>query len=742
MAQHIDHYHIDMSEESGVNKRQVQSALYCMALLSRLKGQKVDNALLKRYFGHFQTMGINELIRAYGDLGLKAKSVKLNRRRLRNMPLPGIVIFTDGDEEPTYAVLHRVQGKIALLHLPGLAEPKTLPLDELVKGCTKEVILLTNAQANDKINDESKFGMRWFFKTLFKYGGVMREAIVASFVIQIFALATPLFFMVIIDKVFAHNNLATLDVLVFALIVVSVFDVLLNGLRTYVMSHTTSRVDLELGIRLFKHMMALPLSYFESRRTGDTVARMREAETIRGFLTGSTLTVMIDLFFVIVFLAVMWLFSKTLALVVIAAMPVFFLVSAIMTPLMRSKLEDKHKKQDDNQSFLLETIGGMESVKSASVEPQQQREWEDRLADFSKSSFHSSNLGNLINQGTSFISKTLTIVLLYFGAKLVLAGELSVGQLIAFNMLTGRVIAPIQRLAQIWQEFTGMKVAVKRLADILDSPTEPIMMMNKTELPPLEGAVQFEKVSFKYDDEKPTVIEDVSFSIAPGEVVGVVGSTGSGKTTLVKLLQRLYVPTSGRVSIDGINLASIDGAWLRDQIGVVAQDFVLFNRSIRDNITLSDTTIEDAKVIEVAKLVGAHDMIMRLPEGYDTQLNERGRGLSTGQRQSIALARALVNDPVILILDEATSALDYESEQRFQGNFRAITSGRTTFVVAHRLSTVRHADRIITLEDGHLEENDSPDKLLLKGGRFAALHAIHQSTWESESARLNGLTEE
>lgn len=718
-------------DKNMTSRNKVSSALYCMALLARLKDEKISLDLLKSHFGHTNKMGVVELVRAFKELDIKVKAVKLSKRRLKSIPFPGIVEIRNDAGHTSYAVVQKIQGDVVMVQHPDHDTPVTYSAKEFLSRSGKEVVLMVNSinQEQEQQQDVRKFGFRWFLKTLFKYGSIMRETLIASFFVQLFALATPLFFMIIIDKVFAHNNLSTLDVLVFAMIVIGIFDVLLNGLRTYLMSHTTNRVDLELGIRLFRHIMSLPLSYFEKRRTGDTIARMREAETIRNFLTGSSLTLIIDLFFVVVFLAVMWLFSKLLAIIVICTLPVFFLVSLIMTPLMRSKLEDKHAKMDENQSFMVETIHGIETIKANSVEGQQKREWENRLADYSRSNFHSNNLSNLINQATTFASKALTIGLLYVGAKLVLAGDLSVGQLIAFNMLTGRVVGPIQRLAQIWQEFTGMRISIRRLADILETPTEAVLVKGRTELPKLKGHIQFDRVGFQYDVERQPVLQDISFTIEPGEVVGVVGSTGSGKTTLIKLIQRLYVPTQGRVMIDGIDLSGVDGAWLRTQIGVVAQDFLLFNRSIRDNIQLSGYEVYDQKMMEAAKLVGAHKMIMDLKEGYDTMLSEGGRGLSTGQRQSIALTRALVTDPAILILDEATSALDYEAEQRFQDNFKSITQGRTTFVVAHRLSTVRHADRILTIEEGRVVENGSPDALLDSGGKFASLHAIHNSIW-------------
>lgn len=715
------------------SRTDVSSALFCMALLSRQQGHRLNIDTLKHRFGHLPAMDESEVLRAFRDIGMRARLVALTRRRVKSLPLPAIM----SDGEGSYFLVQKLDGGRAMVHRQGRASAEMLSVDELLHASTGRAILVAADRAPGTSRD-ARFGLRWFLHTILKYRSVMRETLIASFFVQLFALATPLVFMIVIDKVFLHSNLSTLDVLIVALVVIAVFDVVLNGVRTYLLSHTSNRVDVELGVRLFRHLMSLPLAYFESRRTGDTVARIREMETVRNFLTGSTLALFIDLLFVGVFLGVMYLFSPLLAAIVMGALPLFFAVSFVVTPFMRSRLEDKQQKIAENQSFLVETLGAIETVKSAAVEPQQQREWEERLASYARCSFSSATMSNWINQLTGLLSKALTVVLLYVGAKLVLAGLLSVGQLIAFNMLSGRVVAPIQRLAQLWQEFTGMRVSVRRLADILDTQPEPVMLSTSTTLPPLKGRIHLDRVDFKYGEGRPEVLRGVSLDVAPGEVVGIVGSTGSGKTTLIKLLQRLYVPTSGRIAIDGMSLSSLDGAWLRRQIGVVAQDFVLFNRSIRDNITLGDPDIDDERLVKAALMVGAHATIARLAEGYDTVLNERGRGLSAGQRQSIALARALVANPAILILDEATSALDYESEHDFQANFKNICAGRTTFVVAHRLSTVRHADRIVTLEDGVIVEDASPAELIEGGGRFATLHKLHQVSWPATREATHG----
>ncbi len=707
-----------------------RSAIVSLALLTRQKSLGISVGELSTAFSGLRDIGEKEVARVVADFDLKSKWVSAEPRQLYKLPLPALGLLQNGE----FAVLVQANEESVLVQTHTSNRAQEMSLEEFSSMSSNRILLVT-ASEDKESESNNEFGFKWFFKTVFKYRSIMRETLLASFFIQLFALVTPLFFMIVIDKVFAHNNMATLDVLVFAMVVVAVFDVLLSGIRTYLMSHTTNRVDLELGSRLFKHMMRLPLSYYESRRTGETIARMREVETIRNFLTGSTLTLIIDLLFLVVFLLVMFLFSTKMFLIVLVALPLFFLASFFITPMLRSKLEDKHQKMAENQSFLVETLAGIETVKSASVENHHQREYEDKLAGLSRSGFYSSNLTNLINQFTSLVSKSLTIILLYVGANLVVAGELSVGQLIAFNMLTARVVQPIQRLAQIWQEFTGMKVSVKRVADIMRSPTEPVLLKGRTSMPKLKGAIKVEGLSFSYAADSPEILSDVNLNIAAGEIVGIVGSTGSGKTTLAKLLQRLYVPSKGRISIDDMNLVGVDGAQLRSQIGVVAQDFVLFNKTIRDNISLGDTNVSDDDIVAVAQKVGVHNTIMQLPEGYDTVLQERGRGLSMGQRQAIALARALVRNPSVLILDEATSAMDYEAEQNFQANFKAMAEGRTTIVIAHRLSTVRDADRIITLEGGSIVENDTPDNLLSSGGRFATLFNIHQSTWNDPTAK-------
>ena len=591
------------------------------------------------------------------------------------------------------------------------------------------LILMTRRAALSDLS--RRFDLSWFLQAMHKYRRLLGEVLLASFFLQIFALVTPLFFQVVIDKVLVHRGISTLDVLVVGLLGLSLFESILATLRTYVFAHTTNRIDVELGARLFRHLLALPIGYFEARRTGDSVARVRELENIRTFLTSSALTLVVDLVFTFVFIAVMFYYSPLLSWIVVGSLPIYVTISVVLTPLFRRRLEEKFNRGAENQAFLVESLTGIETLKAMAVEPQMQKRWEEQLAGYVKASFSVLSLGNSASQAIQFLSKVVTAGILYFGAKAVIDGDMTVGELVAFNMLAGRVAQPVLRLANVWQDFHQARVSVERLGDILNSVPEPRSSAGASALPRLRGAVQFDHVTFRYRIDGVPVLRDVSLDVRPGQVIGIVGPSGSGKSTLTKLVQRLYVPEAGRVLLDGVDIAAVDAAWLRRQVGVVLQENVLFNRSVRDNIALADPAMPMERIIAAAEMAGAHEFILQLPHGYDTMVGERGTSLSGGQRQRIAIARALVGDPRILIFDEATSALDYESERVIQDNMRRIAHGRTVLVIAHRLSTVRRADRIVTLEAGRLVEDGSHDDLIRSGGRYANLHRLQAGLHEA-----------
>jgi subfamily B ATP-binding cassette protein HlyB/CyaB len=641
------------------------------------------------------------------------------------MPLPAIATLRDG----RFMVMAKASDDQVLVQAPGASRPSLMSRDELLAIWDGGLILMTRRAGLADLG--RRFDITWFLGAINKYRRLLGEVLLASFFLQLFALVSPLFFQVVIDKVLVHRSLSTLDVLVVGLVAISMFETVLGILRTYLFSHTTNRIDVELGARLFNHLLALPMAYFQARRVGDSVARVRELENIRNFLTSSALTLAIDLVFTFVFLAVMFAYSPLLTWIVLGSFPFYIAISAGVTPLFRRRLDEKFRRGAENQAFLVESVTGIETLKAMAVEPQMQRRWEEQLAGYVSASFKVLSLGNTASQMVQFVSKLVTTVTLYFGARLVIDGGLSVGELVAFNMLAGRVSAPVLRLAQIWQDFHQARLSVQRLGDILNTTAEPTYAPARARLPSIQGHIGFDHVTFRYRLQGKEVLHDVSFDIPAGQMVGIVGPSGSGKSTFAKLVQRLYVPESGRVMIDGMDLAMADPAWLRRQIGVVLQENVLFNRSVRENIALADPTMSMERVIAAAKLAGAHDFILELDEGYNTIVGERGSTLSGGQRQRIAIARALISDPRILIFDEATSALDYESERIIQQNMKEIAKGRTVLVIAHRLSTVRAADRIVTLEGGRLVEDGTHDTLIKTGGRYAALHRLQGGLHEA-----------
>ena len=700
-----------------------ESGLGALVLLLNFHGIGADAAQIKHRLG-VARVGVVDMLRCAKQLGLKASGRATRWDRLATTPLPGIAPLRDGG----FLILGKVGDDQVLVQHPASPQPETMTRREFEAIWDGRLVLMARRSALTELN--RRFDITWFLGAIHKYRRLLVEVLAASFVLQLFALATPLFFQVVIDKVLAHHSLSTLNVLIGGLVILTLAEGLLGALKTYLFTHTTNRIDVELGARLFRHLMALPMAYFQARRVGDLLARVRELENIRQFLTSSALTLVVDLFFTFAFLAVMFYYSATLTWIVLASFPFYIALSAIAAPLFRRRIDEKFKRGSENQGFLVECVSGVETLKSMAVEPQMQRRWEEQLAGYVASSFRVLNLNNNASQAVQTINKLSVAAILYFGARLVIAGDLSVGELVAFNMLAQRVSAPVLRLAQMWQEFHQAKLSIDRMGDILNSAPEPSFNPGRVALPAIRGEVAFEHVTFRYRVDGAVALDDIHFSVKPGEILGLVGSSGSGKSTLAKLVQRLYVPERGRVLVDGVDLAMVDIAWLRRQIGVVMQDNMLFNCSIRDNIALAEPGMAMERVIAAANIAGAHDFILELPDGYDTIVGERGGTLSGGQRQRVAIARALVTDPRILIFDEATSALDYESERAIQQNMKRIAAGRTVFVIAHRLSTVRRADRIIAIEHGRIVEQGTHDQLIRMNGRYAKLHQMQGGSHE------------
>lgn len=700
----------------------LDTGLACLVMLSRFHQVAVEPAQLQHEFGQAGTaFGPQEILLAAKKLKFKARLVHSSAERLEKTPLPAIAASLDGG----WFIIAKAEGDKVLVQDPREQAPRVLSQDELTAKWSGQLVLL--ASRASLLGELAHFDITWFIPALVKYRHLLRDVFIVSFFIQLLALVSPLFFQVTIDKVLGHRSYSTLDVLCFGLLVVSLFEVLLAGLRTYVFSHTTNRIDVELGSRLYRHLLALPLPYFGARRVGDSVARVRELENIRSFLTSSSVTVVLDLFFTVVFVAVMFYYSISLTLIVLLALPMYVLLSLWSTPILRARLNEKFARGAENQAFLVESVSGIETVKSLAVEPQMVRHWDNQLAAYVAASFRVGQVSNIAGQAAQFVNKLVTVLTLWFGAHAVMKGQLTVGQFVAFNMLAQRVSAPVLRLTQLWQDFQQTGISIKRLADILNTRTE-LAGASRSALPPAQGRITFDQVVFRYRPDGPETLRGISLDLKPGDVVGFVGRSGSGKSTIARLMQRLYVPERGRVLVDGVDLALVDPAWLRRQIGVVLQENRLFNRSIRENIALGDPGLPMERVIAAARLAGAHDFILELPEAYDTIVGEQGASLSGGQRQRIAIARALVTNPRILIFDEATSALDYESERVIQQNMAAICQGRTVIIIAHRLSALRTARRLFVIDKGQLVEEGTQEELLAKeGGLYRHLFAQQQA---------------
>jgi subfamily B ATP-binding cassette protein HlyB/CyaB len=706
-------------------------ALVLMARFHHLAGE--PGQLIHRRGKGAEPFSDEDLLHAARDLGLKARLVVSTPERLASTPLPAMVQRHDG----RWLVLARREGGKCLVQDPARQGPDVLADEDFLAAWNGRAILI--ASRASLAGELARFDFSWFIPALVRYRTWLRDIFIASFVLQLLALLSPLIFQVVIDKVIGHQSLNTLDVMMFALVAVAVFELVLGLLRTYVLSHTTTRIDVELGARLFRHLVNLPLAYFRTRRVGDSVARVRELENIRNFLTSAALTLVLDLVFMFVFIAVMAWYSVTLTCIVLAALPCYALLAWFVSPVFRRRLDDKFARGAENQAFLVEAVSGMETIKAMAVEPQMQRRWDNQLAAYVGANFRVTQLANIYSQSSQLINKLMVAAILYVGARLVMANDLSVGQLIAFNMLAMRVSSPVLRLVQMWQDFQQTGVSVRRLGDILNTRTELAGRSASAALPPIRGDIQFDGVHFRYRPEGVDILCDVAFRVQAGEVVGVVGRSGSGKSTIARLVQRLYSPTQGRVLIDGQDITLADPAWLRRQVGVVLQENLLFNRSIRENIALADPGMPLEHVMRAAKLAGAHDFIVEFAEGYDTMVGEQGTSLSGGQRQRIALARALVSNPRILVLDEATSALDYESERIIQDNMKEICRGRTVIIIAHRLSALRDAGRILVMDRGRLVEQGAPDELLARPGSVYA-HLFAEQAGHAGTRRSGEVT--
>lgn len=709
----------EAKQEDGGVVNGIDTGLACLVAIAKYYNIPAEYRQLERaYVLREGSVDLNTLVRAARELKLKARKYEgLKEADLDKLVYPILIKLHSGRS----VVITTIRdGNIYVMDPAFSQQPVKVDRYKLLMDWTGDAILFTRRYELDR--KKTKFGFRWFVPVVSKYLPALRSVLFVSLLLQILGLSSPIFTQNIIDKVLVHRAADALDILVLGMVICTVFQNFMLGLRTYLFANITGKIDGVLSSRLYKNITSLPISYFQRWQVGDVVSRTGELETLRSFMTDASLMIILDIFFAVVYFIAMFFYSRVLSIVVLVMIPFFVLLNVIVAPIFKRLINDKFLIASENRSFLIETITGIHTVKAASVENHFIRRYEEMLARLVQASLNVVNLANVANSIGSFFFSIFNLVILWIGAYYVMEGEITVGELIAFQMIAGQLISPIMRLINQWQHFQQVRVSMDRLSDIMDEETEPTFNPSRTTLPSLRGDIALEKLTFSYSEEDGKVLENINIKIPAGMKVGIVGRSGSGKSTLTKLIQRLYLPDTGRILIDGVDIAQVEPAWLRRQIGVVLQDSKLFSGSIEENIRIASPNATHEEIVNAAKLAGADDFINQFQNGYDTFVGERGSLLSGGQRQRIAIARALLSNPRILIFDEATSALDYESENIIMNNIEPISHGRTMLMIAHRLSTVRSCDAIIVIDKGRIIEAGTHDELMKRNGVYAKLH--------------------
>ncbi|MGF2033760.1 MAG: peptidase domain-containing ABC transporter [Nostoc sp. CmiVER01] len=654
-------------------------------------------------------------------IGLKAQLIELPIASVSRIPTPALIRYGDN-----FAVLYEVDANTVVVGVPskGIVRCKPAQLVEQLDVDPTDfppkvkVLLLTATNQTP----QERFSLRWFLPYLSRHRRVLIEVFVASFFVQLAALANPLVVQLIIDKVITQNSIGTLHILGILLLVVGLFEAVLTTLRTYLFVDTTNRIDMGLGSQIIDHLLRLPLRYFERRPVGELSTRINELENIRQFLTGTALTVGLDALFSLVYIGVMLIYSWQLTLVGLSTIPIFVIITLVASPTISRQLRGKAERNAETQSYLVEVMSGIQTVKAQNIELRSRFSWQERYARFVAAGFKTVVTSTLANSTSNFLNKLSSLLVLWVGAYLVLQGELTLGELIAFRIISGYVTSPILRLAQLWQSFQETALSLERLSDIVDTPQEGETDRYNIPLPTIKGAVKYENVSFRFGTSGPLQLSNVNLEFEPGKFVGIVGQSGSGKSTMMKLLLRLYETESGRILIDGYDIAKVELYSLRRQIGVVPQETLLFDGSVQENIALTNPDATTEEIIEAAQVACAHEFIMNLPNGYNTRVGERGSALSGGQRQRIAIARSVLQRPKLLVLDEATSALDYPTERQICLNLAKAFKGDTVFFITHRLNTVSNADMIVVMDNSRVIEKGSHQELMAAKGHYFYLY--------------------
>ncbi len=707
---------------------QLNSAIACFQMLSKHLEMPMRREVVRRVLTdqmkRQSTISFQLCAYLAELIGLKAQLVDIPLFALNRIPTPALIRFAE-----SYAVLYETSEQVIVLGVPSQGIQRYKPA-ELIAKLELEVEKTNNYPPQMRVllvsptsaTPKQRFGIQWFVPYLSQHRRVLIEVFIASFFVQLAALGNPLVIQVIIDKVITQNSIGTLNVLGVLLLVLGLFETLLGALRTYLFVDTTNRIDMGLGSEIIDHLLRLPLRYFERRPVGELSTRINELENIRQFLTGTALTVVLDAVFSVVYIIVMLFYSWELTLVGLGTIPLFVAITLIASPTVSRQLRRKAERNAETQSYLVEVMSGIQTVKAQNIELRARFSWQERYARFVAAGFKTVIISTLASSTSNFLNKLSSLLVLWFGAYMVLKGDLTLGELIAFRIISGYVTSPILRLAQIWQSFQETALSLERLGDIVDTPQEAEKDKNNITLPPIAGAVKYENISFRFGTSGPMQLSNVNLDFPAGTFTAIVGQSGSGKSTAMKLLIRLYDPEAGRILVDGYDIAKIELYSLRRQIGVVPQDTLLFDGTIQENIALTNPDATTEEIIEAARIAVAHDFIMNLANGYNTRVGERGASLSGGQRQRIAIARSVLQKPKLLVLDEATSALDYPTERQVCLNLAQAFKGNTVFFITHRLNTVRNADIIVVMDTGKVIEQGSHEELMALRNHYYYLY--------------------
>ncbi|MEG4054201.1 MULTISPECIES: peptidase domain-containing ABC transporter [unclassified Microcoleus] len=706
-------------------KGQIDSPLACFQMLSKYFGLKFRRDIIRKVLENQLKTAGSISMQACGaiaqSIGLTPQLAQVPAEAINRIKAPVMIKWQD-----TFAIIYSITEQELVIATPeqGLMR-KRIPQFKEIWGESGEVLLLQAPQVEQK----EQFSFWWFVPALMEHKTVFFEVLLASFFVQLFGLANPLISQIIIDKVLGQRSIDTLDILGAFLLGVALFEGLLNGLRTFLFIDTSNRIDVKLSAEVIDHLLRLPQNYFDNRRVGDLVYKFSMMGQIREFMTSTALTVVLDAVFSVVYVAVMLSYSVQLTFVSLAVVPILGLMIILINPLVLRLIKQRNMRFSDSQSYLVEVVGGIQTVKAQNIELKSRWEWSSRYAKYITASFKTIITGTAAGTISGFLNQVGNLAQLWVGAYLVLGNEITLGQLIAFRIISGNVTGSLLRFVSVWQSFQEVSMSIDMLKDVVDTPTETSDEdRNNIPLPAIQGQVTYEEVSFRFLESGPLQLANVNLEFPAGSFVGIVGGSGSGKSTAMKLLQRLYPPLSGRIFIDGYDISKVELYSLRSQLGVVLQDTLLFNCTVQENIALSNPDASTDEIVRAAKLAVAHDFIMGLPAGYNTIVGERGASLSGGQRQRLAIARTILQNPKLLILDEATSALDYHSERQVCNNLAEAFAGRTVFFITHRLTTIQNADVIIMMDQGSVVERGTHKELMALKGRYYCLFQQQESS--------------